>query len=120
MIIDNHGNYYLVVKKERQKKALGVSIFPLYYLLNGEERSYLEFPNQIIVESLHIFPILPSGNQTYLDGMFHCHDYLPDFFVLPQAHGKNQHGVLVRGLEQLLSPRLLGIAIPTDSYLLEG
>ena len=28
---------------------LGVSIFPRYVLLNGEPRSYLEFPNHVIV-----------------------------------------------------------------------
>ena len=29
--------------------AFGVSIFPIYFLLNGEPRRYLEFPKHLIV-----------------------------------------------------------------------
>ena len=55
--------FYPVVGRERFG-AFGVSIFLIYFLFNGEPRSYLEFPNHLTV--LEIYPLVE--NHTWLAG----------------------------------------------------
>ena len=39
---------HLLTSSYEGAKELGVFIFPIYSLLNGEPRSYLEFPNHLL------------------------------------------------------------------------
>ena len=76
-------------------KELGVFMFPIYSLLNGEPRSYLEFPNHLIVvwrgtsHSLSLWDPahLPLKNSTFWDSkpMFSA-DKLPLLFRFFAAH----------------------------------
>ena len=45
-------------------KELGVFIFPIYSLFNGEPRSYLEFPNHQIVLTIYFL----DANLTHSHG----------------------------------------------------
>ena len=68
-------------------KELGGSIFPIYSLFNGEPRSYLEFPNHLIVffrcENDDISPFLAGTvNRRKVENIVFFHSYIMATFYL--------------------------------------